>query len=52
MKHLQVQLLISEFPNKWYNIISDLPEELIAMNISGHGFLDMRFYSKVNEMVM
>jgi len=26
-------------------------ECVIAMNISGHGFLDMRFYSKVNEMV-
>jgi len=24
---------------------------IIAMNISGHGFLDMQFYTKVNEMV-
>ena len=24
---------------------------VIAMNISGHGFLDMQFYTKVNEMV-
>lgn len=26
-------------------------ECVIAMNISGHGFLDMQFYTKVNEMV-
>jgi len=24
---------------------------VIAMNISGHGFLDMKFYTKVNEMI-